>query len=72
MCGGDDRFSVSMKKQLFFCRICGKSGNVIDLVQWLDGCGYIDAIAHLAGAAPERIAPSIPKQQPVVKKQQDE
>jgi CHC2 zinc finger len=72
MCGGTDRFSVNTKKQVFNCRGCGQSGDVIDLVQTLDGCGYLDAIAHLAGDAPERIAHSIPKQTCAPAKQRDE
>jgi phage/plasmid primase-like uncharacterized protein len=52
MCGGNDRFSVNIRKQVFNCRGCGAAGNVIALVEALDGVGYLDAIATLAGEAP--------------------
>jgi phage/plasmid primase-like uncharacterized protein len=50
-CGGTDRFSVNVKKQVFFCRGCNAAGDVINLVQALDGVGYLDAIKTLAGEA---------------------
>lgn len=62
VCGGTDRFSINLRKQVFNCRGCGKSGDVIALIQHLDGVGYLDAIAHLAGPAPQRTDCSIRKQ----------
>lgn len=53
MCGGTDRFSINTRKQVFRCRPSA-GGDVIALVQHLDGVGYLDAIAHLAGEAPQR------------------
>ena len=37
-CGGDDRFVVTSiaKKKVFRCRGCGKSGDVIALVEFLE------------------------------------
>jgi hypothetical protein len=61
-CGGTDRFSINVKKQVWICRKCPAGGDIIALVQHLDGIGYIDAIAHLAGAAPQRTDCSIRKQ----------
>ena len=59
-CGGDDRFSINVKKQVFNCRQCGgKGGGSIDLVMFLDGCDFDRAVAHLAG---ERTDYSICKQ----------
>jgi hypothetical protein len=72
MCGGTDRFSANTKKQVFNCRGCDAKGDVIALVQALDGVGYLDAIATLAGAAPGRIEHSIPKQSSPTTKQLDE
>jgi phage/plasmid primase-like uncharacterized protein len=72
MCGGTDRFSVNVKKQVFNCRVCGAKGDVIDLVRALDGIGYLDAIAYLAGAAPQRTDCSIRKQTEPEAKQLDE
>ncbi|MCI0598594.1 MAG: toprim domain-containing protein [Beijerinckiaceae bacterium] len=63
ICGGRDRFSVNTKKQVFLCRPgrgCGAAGDVIALVRALDGCGFQDAIAYLAGD--ERTDCSIRKQ----------
>jgi AAA domain/CHC2 zinc finger len=52
MCGGTDRFSVSIKKQVFNCRECGAAGDVISLVQALDGTDFETAVATLAGPVP--------------------
>jgi phage/plasmid primase-like uncharacterized protein len=49
-CGGDDRFSINRKKQVFQCRICGgRGGDAIALVQFLDGCGFKQAVEALCG-----------------------
>jgi uncharacterized protein (DUF983 family) len=47
-CGGRDRFAVHLVKQVWQCRRCGKGGNVIALVQHLDGVDFPEAIARLA------------------------
>jgi phage/plasmid primase-like uncharacterized protein len=49
LCGGFDRFSINTKKQVFHCRGCAVGGNVIKLVQHLDGISFADAVAKLAG-----------------------
>jgi phage/plasmid primase-like uncharacterized protein len=72
MCGGRDRFSVNTRRQVFNCRGCGRKGDVIALVQALNGISYLDAIAHLAGAAPQRTNYSISKQPPAATNQQNE
>ena len=59
---GDGSVFDQLKKQVFNCRGCGKSGDVIALIQHLDGVGYLDAIAHLAGPAPQRTGRSMRKQ----------
>jgi hypothetical protein len=33
LCGGRDRFSINIRKQVFNCRGCGARGTVIALVQ---------------------------------------
>jgi phage/plasmid primase-like uncharacterized protein len=48
-CGGTDRFGVHTRKQVFNCRGCGAKGDVIALVQHIDGSEFRDAIATLAG-----------------------
>lgn len=72
VCGGTDRFSINLKKQVWNCRGCDRGGDVIALVQHLDGVGYLDAIAHLAGAAPERTDCNRSKQPALSTKQHDE
>ena len=46
-CGGRDRFSINIRKQLWNCRGCGRGGDVIDLVRHLDGVGYKEALRIL-------------------------
>jgi phage/plasmid primase-like uncharacterized protein len=57
VCGGTDRFALHTKKQVFNCRGCTAKGDVIALVQHLDGSDFATAIATLAGntamAAPQ-------------------
>jgi putative DNA primase/helicase len=50
-CGGDDRFAVSTKpgKQVFHCRGCHAKGDVIALVQFLDGIDFEHACEKLSG-----------------------
>jgi putative DNA primase/helicase len=69
-CRGTDRFSINLKKQVFRCRPSA-GGDVIALVQHLDGVSYLDAIAHLAGAAPQRTDCSVRKQRTATAKQYD-
>lgn len=58
VCGGIDRFAVNTRKQIFNCRGCATGGDVIALVQHLDGCGFRAAVATLTGEpAPERRQP---------------
>jgi putative DNA primase/helicase len=58
VCGGTDRFSVHVRKQLFNCRGFG-GGDVIAMVQHLDGCSFVDAVHTLAGTRPGRPAPKL-------------
>ena len=51
-CGGEDRFSINTKKQVWNCRGCSHGGDVIALVQHIDGCGFMEAVEILAGPAP--------------------
>ena len=48
-CGGKDRFSINVRKQVFLCRQCGSKGDVIALVRFLDGCGFLEALESLTG-----------------------
>ena len=61
-CGGKDRFSINVRKQVFLCRQCGAKGDVIALVRFLDGCGFLEALEYLTGErapAPSRPAAAV-------------
>src|SRR5262245_35698238 len=58
-CGGNDRFAINTKKQTWNCRGCKSrdiKGDVIGLVQFLDGCGFVQAIERLTSTTKERTA----------------
>jgi hypothetical protein len=48
-CGGDDRFAINTTKQVFNCRGCGGKGDVIALVEFLDGIDFTHAVEKLTG-----------------------
>src|SRR6516162_11456759 len=52
-CGGEDRFAVHTKKNLFNCRGCDVGGDTIKLVEHLDGVDFRAACATLAGPQPK-------------------
>jgi hypothetical protein len=63
-CGGDDRFSINTRKQVFNCRMCKIGGDVIELVRHLDGVDFIEACTTLAGPPPatngkDAVAPTV-------------
>jgi Toprim domain/CHC2 zinc finger len=61
ICGGRDRFSINVRKQVFLCRQCDARGDVIALTQFLDGCNFREAVEYLTGErspAPSRPAPA--------------
>src|SRR5215831_15195665 len=49
VCGGTDRFSVNVKKQVWNCRGCGLGGDVIALVKHLDRADFVAAVQILVG-----------------------
>jgi putative DNA primase/helicase len=55
-CGGHDRFGINTRKQLFICRGTA-GGDVIAMVQHLDGCDFPTAVHTLTGTDPHRQAP---------------
>jgi len=63
VCGGDDRFVINVRKQIWFCRkTCDRGGDIIELVRHLDGLDFKSAIELLAGdsiSRPIRHAPPI-------------
>jgi len=51
-CGGEDRFSINVRKQNWNCRHCKPkdiTGDAIGLVMWLDGVTFAKAVDTLAG-----------------------
>jgi phage/plasmid primase-like uncharacterized protein len=58
VCGGRDRFSINLKKQVWNCRGCQAGGDIIGLVEHLDGIEFTQAVERLVGT-PE-IAPRRP------------
>src|SRR6202795_1471461 len=63
VCGGRDRFSINTKRQIWNCRGCAKGGDVIDLVQHLDGVDFKTAVQTLGGNETRPIRPA-PKTAP--------
>jgi hypothetical protein len=65
VCGGTDRFSINVRKQLWNCRGCQCGGDIITLVRHLDGLDFGEAVRLLAGeqrherhaAEPKKVAP---------------
>jgi phage/plasmid primase-like uncharacterized protein len=53
-CGGVDRFSVSLIKQLWRCRMCDTGGDIISLIQHVDEIDFIAACTKLANDPPPR------------------
>jgi hypothetical protein len=53
-CGGDDRFAVNVKKNVFNCRGCGIAGDIIAFVEQLDGVDFPTACATLTGEPPPK------------------
>ncbi|MGY3125003.1 hypothetical protein ACVWXQ_008940 [Bradyrhizobium sp. S3.14.4] len=51
LCGGRDRFAISVAKNVFNCRGCGGKGNAISLVMWLDSSSFIEAVEVLTGGS---------------------
>jgi hypothetical protein len=53
-CGGHDRFGINITRAIFHCRGSGKGGDVIALVQYLDGLDFLAACEALTGRPPPR------------------
>jgi hypothetical protein len=58
-CGGRDRFAVNPRKGLFNCRGCGVGGDAIDLLRFVTGATFVEAV-ELIG---DRPTPSTPANQ---------
>jgi hypothetical protein len=58
VCGGKDRFAINIKKQIWNCRGCARGGDVVDLVQHLDGVDFKTAVQTLGGDETRLIRPA--------------
>lgn len=54
VCGGEDRFGVNTRKDIWLCRASGRGGDAIALVQYLDGADFLGACETLTGHPPPR------------------
>jgi hypothetical protein len=62
-CGGDDRFAVNIRDNIWNCRQCKPetiAGDVIGFVQWYDKIGFAAAVAMLAGERRPATPPPAP------------
>jgi hypothetical protein len=64
ICGGRDRFSVNVKKNVWNCRGCRKGGDPIDLVMHVQEIGFRPTVEWITGegkrSAPIRLPPAPP------------
>jgi hypothetical protein len=49
VCGGTNRFSINDKKNVFNCRGCNPKNNIIKFVQYVNGCGFFEAVEYITG-----------------------
>jgi hypothetical protein len=63
-CGGRDRFSINVKKNVWNCRGCSKGGNAVDLLVHVLGINFRKAVEELTGegqrSAPIHVPPAPP------------
>ena len=52
-----NRFAVHVRKNAWLCRRCERGGGIVDLVMHLDGVGFQEAVAILAGGKRPSPAP---------------
>lgn len=51
ICGGSDRFSVHVGKQIFNCR-GAVGGDVIKMIEHIEGLGFLQAVREITGEGP--------------------
>jgi hypothetical protein len=68
-----NRFAVDLHKNVWLCRLCQRGGGVVDLVMNLDGVGFKEAVAVLAGGkCPSPVPQDTPMARPVLDCADDE
>jgi putative DNA primase/helicase len=70
-CGGRDRFSINVKKQIWNCRGCAVGGDVITLVQHLDCADFTSAVRLLAGGGSVSVSAPSPGTAYRIKEKED-
>lgn len=70
-CGGDDRFSVNTRKELFQCRKCGAAGDQVRLVEFVRGIDFKAALDWLCGPAPQLTAAELAEREEKYKKDRE-
>lgn len=55
-CGGEDRFAIDTRQQVFLCRKCDGRGDVVSLVRWMRGLTLPAALDWILG--PEQDLPA--------------
>lgn len=61
-CGGTDRFSINVRKNIWHCRQCAAGGDAISLVQHVDGIDFRAAVEAITGMASDRPSWKPPRQ----------
>lgn len=51
-CGGEDRFGINTKENVWVCRGCSKGGDAIAMVMNAEGLSFIDAVTEIVGEGP--------------------
>lgn len=66
VCGGTDRFHVWPEQDggTFWCRVCGKGGDLIEYYRWAEGLSYRDACARAGVDVREYEPQSAPSPRP--------
>jgi CHC2 zinc finger/Toprim domain len=64
VCGGRDRFSVNGHKQVWNCRGCDRGGDVIALMQHVEGLPFREAVERLTGERGPAPRPHDPPRRP--------
>lgn len=70
-CGGTDRFSINIRKQVFNCR-GAKGGDAIEMVQHVNGCEFVEACEFINEEPPPRGESKLRSVDPAVEKERRE
>jgi hypothetical protein len=62
-CGGTDRFSLNIRKNIFWCRKSAEGGDAIALARHVQACQFLEAVELLTGRpAPGRTVSEVDRQ----------